>query len=128
MIYCCISTLYLYQKKHLKVTLNCNDFKRNPKIFFWGGCRPKPRLGGLQRPPNPQLFVQSLYVVLFFLATLGRTSFQAAPPFRFQDIKTLPFLKILLTSKSVTLSQTLLHIRSYTSDCFFRIRYSVKMN
>ena len=58
---CYISTLKLndlllnlfisYQKKHLKVPLNCNDFKRNPK--FLEGLLPQTPLGGLPAPPNP---------------------------------------------------------------------------
>ena len=45
--------------------------------------------------------------------------------FRSQDIYIFEFLGNLQTSKSVISSLTLLYIRSYTFDCFFRILGSI---
>ena len=47
--------------------------------------------------------------------------------FRFRDISTLLFLVDPQTTKSLMSSQTLLFIKSYTFDCFYRILYSSKM-
>ena len=57
MIYCYISTLKLNDLllnlfiSYLKVPLNCNDFKRNPEIFW--GLLPQTPLGGLTAPLQP---------------------------------------------------------------------------
>ena len=47
--------------------------------------------------------------------------------FYFENVKIFMLLMNPETSKSVTSSQTLLHIRSYTYECFFRILVSLNM-
>ena len=47
--------------------------------------------------------------------------------FHSQDIQILAFLMNPQTSKSVTSPQILLHIRSFSFDCYFRILGSIKV-